>query len=158
MELNASEHGMKPAAKRDLIEHHAHRAADSETVQDLAGRDPADSRPLADASNAGGNARSYSFSRRPLRPVRPFFRGSLVWRLAIPQRLAQGTQILTARDDDAVAVAIATAYVHSSAVVFGLTGKMFFWELARLLPSDAHKLTPDGSVKDVPLREALAPA
>jgi len=80
-----------------------------------------------------------------------------------------------------VAVAITTAYLYSSAVVFGLTGKMFFWELAtlvdimllghwiemksvmgaskaleelaRLMPSDAHKLMPDGSVKDVPLSE-----
>jgi len=78
-----------------------------------------------------------------------------------------------------ISVAIATAYVYSSAVVFGLTGKMFFWELAslidimllghwiemksvmgasraleelaKLMPSDAHKLMPDGSVKDVPL-------
>ncbi len=80
-----------------------------------------------------------------------------------------------------VSVAIATAYLYSSAVVFGLTGKMFFWELAtlvdimllghwiemrsvmgasraleelaKLMPSDAHKLIPDGSVKDVPLGE-----
>lgn len=80
-----------------------------------------------------------------------------------------------------VAVAITTAYAYSSAVVFGLTGKMFFWELAtlvdimllghwiemksvmgaskalealaKLMPSDAHKLMPDGSVKDVPLGE-----
>jgi Cu2+-exporting ATPase len=80
-----------------------------------------------------------------------------------------------------VAVAITTAYLYSSAVVFGLTGKMFFWELAtlvdimllghwiemksvmgasraleelaRLMPSDAHKLMPDGSVSDVPLGE-----
>ena len=80
-----------------------------------------------------------------------------------------------------VAVAITTAYGYSSAVVFGLTGKMFFWELAtlvdimllghwiemrsvmgaskalealaKLMPSDAHKLMPDGSVKDVPLGE-----
>ncbi len=80
-----------------------------------------------------------------------------------------------------VAVAITTAYVYSSAVVFGLTGKMFFWELAtlvdimllghwiemksvmgaskameelaRLMPSDAHKVLPDGSVQDVPLGE-----
>ena len=80
-----------------------------------------------------------------------------------------------------VAVAITTAYGYSSAVVFGLTGKMFFWELAtlvdimllghwiemksvtgaskaleelaKLMPSDAHKLMPDGSVKDVPLAE-----
>ena len=80
-----------------------------------------------------------------------------------------------------VAVAITTAYVYSSAVVFGLTGKIFFWELAtlvdimllghwiemksvmsaskaldelaKLMPSDAHKLMPDESVKDVPLSE-----
>ncbi len=78
-----------------------------------------------------------------------------------------------------ISVAIATAYLYSSAVVFGLAGKMFFWELAslidimllghwiemksvmgasraleelaKLMPSDAHKLMPDGSVKDVPL-------
>ncbi len=80
-----------------------------------------------------------------------------------------------------VAVAITTAYLYSSAVVFGLTGKMFFWELAslvdimllghwiemksvmgaskaleelaRLMPSDAHKIMTDGSVTDVPLGE-----
>lgn len=80
-----------------------------------------------------------------------------------------------------VAVAITTAYTYSSAVVFGLPGKVFFWELAtlvdvmllghwiemksvmgaskaleelaKLMPSDAHKLMPDGSVKDVPLSE-----
>ena len=80
-----------------------------------------------------------------------------------------------------VAVAITTAYLYSSAVVFGLAGKMFFWELAtlvdimllghwiemksvmgaskaleelaKLMPSDAHKLMPDGGVKDVPLSE-----
>jgi len=80
-----------------------------------------------------------------------------------------------------ISVAVATAYLYSSAVVFGLTGKMFFWELAslidimllghwiemksvmgasraleelaKLMPSDAHKLMPDGSVKDVPLGE-----
>jgi Cu2+-exporting ATPase len=80
-----------------------------------------------------------------------------------------------------ISVAIATAYLYSGAVVFGLTGKMFFWELAtlvdimllghwiemksvmgasraleelaKLMPSDAHKLMPDGSVKDIPLGE-----
>jgi Cu2+-exporting ATPase len=80
-----------------------------------------------------------------------------------------------------ISVAVATAYIYSSAVVFGLAGKMFFWELAtlvdimllghwiemksvmgasraleelaKLMPSDAHKLMPDGSVKDVPLGE-----
>jgi Cu2+-exporting ATPase len=48
-----------------------------------------------------------------------------------------------------ISVAIATAYVYSSAVVFGLAGKMFFWELASLIDI----MLPDGSVKDVPLSE-----
>lgn len=80
-----------------------------------------------------------------------------------------------------VAVAITTAYAYSSAVVFGLSGKVFFWELAtlvdvmllghwiemksvmgaskaleelaKLMPSNAHKVTADGSVTDVPLSE-----
>jgi len=78
-----------------------------------------------------------------------------------------------------IALAIAVAYFYSSAVVFGVKGKIFFWELAtlidimllghwiemrsvmgasraleelaRLMPSEAHKLMGDGSVKDVPL-------
>jgi Cu2+-exporting ATPase len=82
-----------------------------------------------------------------------------------------------------ICVAITTAYLYSSAVVFGLAGKMFFWELAslidimllghwiemksvmgashaleelaKLMPSDAHKIMPDGSVKDVPLAELV---
>jgi Cu2+-exporting ATPase len=81
-----------------------------------------------------------------------------------------------------IALAIITAYVYSSAVVFGLQGKIFFWdlvtlvdimllghwiemksvmgasraleELARLMPSEAHKILPDGTTQDVPL-EAL---
>jgi Cu2+-exporting ATPase len=32
-----------------------------------------------------------------------------------------------------ICVAIATAYLYSGAVVFGLAGKMFFWELASLI-------------------------
>ncbi len=80
-----------------------------------------------------------------------------------------------------IAIAITTAYVYSSAVVFGLEGKVFFWELAtlidvmllghwiemksvmgaskaleelaKLMPSEAHKVLPDGSVVDVPLSE-----
>jgi Cu2+-exporting ATPase len=32
-----------------------------------------------------------------------------------------------------ISVAVATAYLYSGAVVFGLTGKMFFWELATLV-------------------------
>lgn len=82
-----------------------------------------------------------------------------------------------------VSVAITTAYLYSGAVVFGLTGKMFFWELAtlvdimllghwiemksvmgaskaleelaKLMPSDAHKVFSDDSVKDVPLSELV---
>jgi len=82
-----------------------------------------------------------------------------------------------------IALAIITAYTYSSAVIFGLGGKVFFWELAslidvmllghwiemrsimgaskaleelaRLMPSDAHKLMPDGSMKDIPLEELV---
>ncbi|MCC6544227.1 MAG: cadmium-translocating P-type ATPase [Nitrospirae bacterium] len=82
-----------------------------------------------------------------------------------------------------IAIAITTAYVYSSAIVFGLAGKMFFWELAtlidimllghwiemkslmgasraleelaKLMPSDAHKLMPDGSIKEVPVSELV---
>ena len=78
-----------------------------------------------------------------------------------------------------IALAIAVAYFYSSAVAFGVKGKIFFWELAtlidimllghwiemrsvmgasraleelaKLMPSEAHKLMDDGSVKDVPL-------
>lgn len=82
-----------------------------------------------------------------------------------------------------IAIAITTAYTYSSVVVFGLSGKIFFWELvtlidimllghwiemksvmgasraleelAKLMPSDAHKVMPDGSVKDVPIDELV---
>jgi Cu2+-exporting ATPase len=80
-----------------------------------------------------------------------------------------------------IAVAITVAYLYSSAVVFGLSGKVFYWELAtlidimllghwiemnsvmgasaaveelaKLMPSFAHRLMPDGSTRDVPLEE-----
>jgi len=83
-----------------------------------------------------------------------------------------------------IALAITTAYVYGSAVVFGLAGEVFFWELAtlidimllghwlemksvmgtsraleelaRLMPSEAHKLQLDGTVLDVPLAELKA--
>jgi Cu2+-exporting ATPase len=83
-----------------------------------------------------------------------------------------------------IAVAISTAYVYSSAVVFGVTGSVFFWELAtlidvmllghwlemrsimaasssleelaRLMPSEAHKVMKDGSTKEVQLDELEA--
>ena len=80
-----------------------------------------------------------------------------------------------------IAVAISSAYFYSSAVVFGLPGKMFFWELAtlidvmllghwiemrsvmgasralealvKLMPVEAHKKLPDGTIVDVPVSE-----
>lgn len=83
-----------------------------------------------------------------------------------------------------VALAITVAYVYSSAVVFGLEGKLLFWELAtlidimllghwlemrsvmgasraleklvELLPSQAHLILADGEVKEVSV-EALNP-
>jgi len=79
-----------------------------------------------------------------------------------------------------VAVAISVAYFYSSAVVFGLKGKVFFWELAtlidimllghwiemksvlgasraleemvKLMPSHTH-LIKDGEIVDVPIHE-----
>ncbi len=80
-----------------------------------------------------------------------------------------------------IALAIILAYFYSTAVVFGLGGKIFFWELvtlidimllghwiemnsvmgaegaledlANLLPAQAHRVGPDGSIKDTPLEE-----
>jgi Cu2+-exporting ATPase len=80
-----------------------------------------------------------------------------------------------------IAVAITSAYIYSSAVVFGFSGDIFFlelvtlidimllghWiemksvmgassaleELAKLMPSSAHKIMPDGNIMDVPLEE-----
>jgi len=80
-----------------------------------------------------------------------------------------------------IAVAITTAYLYSSAVVFGLMGEVFFWELAtlidimllghwlemrsvmgasraleelaKLMPSSAHKIVHEGRTIDVPLDE-----
>jgi P-type Cu2+ transporter len=78
-----------------------------------------------------------------------------------------------------VSLAISVAYLYSSAVVFGLPGEVFFWELAtlvdvmllghwlemksimgasgaleslvRLLPTEAHRVKPDGTTEDVPV-------
>jgi len=80
-----------------------------------------------------------------------------------------------------IAIAVTVAYAYSSIVVFGLPGKIFFWELAtlidimllghwiemksvmgasraleelaELMPSEAHKVMPDGSTKDISLEE-----
>lgn len=82
-----------------------------------------------------------------------------------------------------IAVAISAAYIYSSIVVFGLQGSIFFWELAtlidimllghwiemravmgasraleelaKMMPSDAHKVMDDGTIKDIPLNELL---
>ena len=78
-----------------------------------------------------------------------------------------------------IAVAITTAYVYSTAVVLGLEGEVFFWELAtlidimlvghwiemrsvmgasraleelaELMPTEAHRITDDGDTEDVPV-------
>ena len=80
-----------------------------------------------------------------------------------------------------IGVAVIVAYTYSSAVVFGLKGKVFFWELAtlidimllghwiemrsimgasgaleelvRLIPSKAHRITKDGDTEEVPVSE-----
>lgn len=83
-----------------------------------------------------------------------------------------------------IAIAITVAFVYSTVVVFGLKGEVFFWEtatlidimllghwiemksvlgasraledLAKLMPSDAHKLFDDGSIKDIPVSELVS--
>ncbi len=83
-----------------------------------------------------------------------------------------------------IGVAISVAYGYSSFVVFGLPGRVFFWELAtlidvmllghwiemrsvmgasraleelaELMPSEAHKLMEDGSLEDVPIHQLTA--
>lgn len=80
-----------------------------------------------------------------------------------------------------IALAISVAYFYSAAVVLGLAGKVFFWELAtlidvmllghwiemksvmgasgalealvRLMPTTAHRLTDEGDSEDVPVSE-----
>ena len=80
-----------------------------------------------------------------------------------------------------IAVAISAAFLYSAAVVFGVKGDIFFWELAtlvdimllghwlemrsvmgasraleelaRLMPDEAHVLDESGGVRDVPLAE-----
>ncbi len=80
-----------------------------------------------------------------------------------------------------IGLAISTAYIYSSVVVFGLAGKVFFWELvtlvdimllghwiemrsvmgasraleelAKLMPSKAHILLSDGSTEDVAIED-----
>jgi P-type Cu2+ transporter len=80
-----------------------------------------------------------------------------------------------------IGLAISVAYFYSSSVVFGVEGKMLFWELAtlidimllghwiemksvmgasraleelaKLMPSEAHKKMENGSTQDVPVSE-----
>jgi Cu2+-exporting ATPase len=80
-----------------------------------------------------------------------------------------------------IALAISVAFFYSSAVVFGLPGKVFFWELVtlidvmllghwiemksvmgasgalealvRLLPATAHRFTDKGETEDVPISD-----
>ncbi|MEX0770378.1 MAG: heavy metal translocating P-type ATPase [Balneolaceae bacterium] len=80
-----------------------------------------------------------------------------------------------------IGIAITAAYVYSTLVVFGVEGQIFFWELAtlvdimlighyiemksvmsasraleelaKLMPSEAHVVQEDGSIRDVPLEE-----
>jgi len=80
-----------------------------------------------------------------------------------------------------IALAISIAYFYSGAVVFGVKGEVFFWELAtlidimllghwiemksvmgaskaleelaKLMPDEAHKIDDDGNVTDVPVSE-----
>jgi Cu2+-exporting ATPase len=83
-----------------------------------------------------------------------------------------------------IAVAISAAFLYSAAVVFGVRGEAFFWELAtlvdimllghwlemrsvmgasraleelaRLMPDEAHLLQADGNISDVPLAQLKA--
>lgn len=83
-----------------------------------------------------------------------------------------------------IALAIGVAYGYSSVVVFGLAGRVFFWELAtlidimllghwiemrsvmgasnalqklvELMPADAHRVRDDGSTEDLPVDELTA--
>lgn len=80
-----------------------------------------------------------------------------------------------------IAVAVVVAYFYSTAVVFGLRGKVFFWELAtlidimllghwiemksvvgaskaleelaKLMPSTAHQITENGDIIDIPISQ-----
>ena len=80
-----------------------------------------------------------------------------------------------------IALAISVAYFYSGAVVFGLGGKIFFWELAslidimllghwiemksvmgasnalqelaKMMPSEAHRLNDDGETEEIELSE-----
>ncbi|MGM0547215.1 MAG: heavy metal translocating P-type ATPase, partial [Bacteroidota bacterium] len=80
-----------------------------------------------------------------------------------------------------IGLAISVAYIYSSLVVFGVEGEVFFWELAtlvdimlvghwiemrsvmsaskaleelaKLMPGEAHRITDNGDIEDIPLEE-----
>ena len=82
-----------------------------------------------------------------------------------------------------IALAISVAYFYSSVVVFGLPGEVFFWELAtlidimllghwiemrsvmgasraleelvRLMPSEAHRVSEDGTIEEVSVSDLV---
>ena len=82
-----------------------------------------------------------------------------------------------------IALAITVSYIYSTVVVFGLTGMIFFWELAtlidvmllghwiemkstmgasraleelaKLMPSEAHRITSHGKIEDVAIKELV---
>ena len=104
-----------------------------------------------------------------------FFYGALPFLKGLFQEIGKGQPGMMTL----ISVAISAAYFYSSSVVFGLTGKLFFWELVtlidimllghwiemrsimgasraleelvKLLPAEAHKVLPDGKIVDVPV-------
>ena len=80
-----------------------------------------------------------------------------------------------------IAIAITVAYAYSAVVVFGVAGRVFFWELAtlidimlvghwiemrsvmsasraleelaKMMPSEAHRVLDDGSTEDIPINK-----
>ncbi len=80
-----------------------------------------------------------------------------------------------------IGIAITVAYAYSTVVVFGVEGEVFFWELAtlvdimlvghwiemrsvmsasraleelaKLMPSEAHRINENGSTEDIPLKQ-----
>jgi len=171
MKSNADKHGMKSAAKREPHEphdHHAHMAADfrkrfwislvltlpilglSPVLQKLVG--------LREAIGFAGDL----YVLFGLSTAVCFYGGWSFLKGLDGELASRQPGMMTL-----VAVAITTAYAYSSAVVFGLTGTMLFWELttlvdimllghwvemksvmgasraleelAKLMPSDAHK-------------------
>jgi Cu2+-exporting ATPase len=175
--------GMRPAAKP--VDHHAHHVGDFKkrfwisliTTVPILGLSPIIQRFLGfgDALRFTGDVYVlFVFSSFVF-----FYGGSPFLKGIVSELKAMRPGMMTL-----IALAITTAYVYSSAVVFGLAGEVFFWELAtlidimllghwlemksvmgasraleelaRLMPSEAHRLESDGTVLDVPLAELNA--